>query len=61
MCKQITFKEAERILYRNGYQFEKIKGSHHHYVKDGKRIVINLKLHHLVWRRLCKEYNLQVD
>ena len=58
MCKQISFREAERTLLKNGFKPDKIKGSHHHYVKGGRRVVINLKLNRMVWQRLCKENNL---
>ena len=60
MSHQITLRQAERILIDNGYKKDRTKGGHIHYVKDGKRIVINTGLHHLVWRRLVKQYGLQV-
>ena len=55
MCKPITFREADTILINNGFKRDKIKGSHYHYVRNGHRVVINLKLNKMVWRRLCKE------
>ena len=58
MSKQITFREAERILRNNGYKKDRINGSHYHYVKDGNRVVINIGLNTMVWKRLCKENNL---
>ena len=58
MCQQITFREANKMLIKNGFKQDKIKGSHHHYVKNGRRIVINLKLNPMVWQRLCKENKL---
>lgn len=61
MCKQITFREADKILVHNGFRRDKIKGSHHHYVRSGRRVVINLKLNQMVWQRLCKENELNIE
>ena len=61
MCKQITFREADIVLINNGFKRDKIKGSHHHYIKDGRRIVINLKLNRMVWQRICKENDLNIN
>ena len=61
MCGKITFREADRILVDNGFQRDKIKGSHHHYVRNGHRVVINLKLNRMVWQRLIKENQLKID
>lgn len=59
--KIITFREADKILKLYGFVPDKIKGSHHHYLRNGKRIVINLDINPCVWRRLCKENNLPVE
>lgn len=61
MCKEVRFKEAERILLNNGFKLSRIKGSHHYYVDaNGERkVTINLKLNRMVWQRLCKENNLE--
>ncbi len=59
MCKEVRFREAERILLNNGFRKDKVKGSHHQYIKDGRRVVINLKLNRMVWQRLCKENGLE--
>lgn len=61
MCRTINFREAEKILFKNGYKLDKINGSHYQYIKNGNRIVINLKLNKMVWRRLCKENNLIIE
>ena len=54
----IRFKEADRVLRRNGFVCDRTRGSHHHYVKDDKAVVINIRTNKMVWRRLCKEHNL---
>ena len=59
LCREVRFREAERILIKNGYKKDKVKGSHHQYVKDGHRVVINLKLNRMVWQRIKKENNLE--
>ena len=61
MCGTISFREADRILINNGFKRDKVKGSHHHYIRDGHRVVINLKLNRMVWQRLCKENKLNID
>ena len=58
MYCQITFKEAQRILLRNGFKLERVKGSHYHYIRNGKKVIITTKPHHLIWQRLVKENGL---
>ena len=58
---QIDYRTAYRILINNGYHYEKQKGSHHHFVKNGNRIVININLNQMVWQRLVKENELILD
>lgn len=53
MC--ITFREANNILLENGFILDKVKGSHYQYLRNGRRVVINLKLNKMVWKRVCKE------
>lgn len=56
--QNIKFKEADRILRNNGFIYDKSRGSHHHYVKNGRRVVVNRDINPCVWQRLCKENNL---
>ncbi len=56
--QNIKFREAEKILLLNGFAFDKCRGSHHQYKRNGQRVVINLKLNACVWNRICKEHNL---
>jgi predicted RNA binding protein YcfA (HicA-like mRNA interferase family) len=66
MCsyKQIDWRNAEKLLRSNGYQWDKTRktaSSHRHYVNsNGDRVIINTngKLNPMVWRRLCKEHGL---
>ncbi len=56
----IKFREVDKILKQNGFVYDKTTGSHHQYVKDGKRVVVNRKINPCVWLRLVKENNLEV-
>jgi predicted RNA binding protein YcfA (HicA-like mRNA interferase family) len=56
----IRFRDAEKILKQNGFVYDKTRGSHHQYVKDGQRIVINRNINPCVWLRLIKENKLKV-
>jgi len=60
MCREVKFREAERVLLNNGYRLVRIKGSHHYYTNGKNNIVINLRLNRMVWQRLVKENNLEV-
>lgn len=59
MCKQITFREAEKILKQNGFVKDRVKGRHFQYVRNNRRVVIYPGLNCMVWQRLCKENNLK--
>lgn len=59
MCKEVRFREAEKTLLKNGFKLNRIKGSHHYYVKDDKSVTINLKLNRMVWQRIKKENGLE--
>jgi len=37
---RLTAKEAESILLSNGFERIRITGSHHVYIKNGRRVVI---------------------
>lgn len=54
----IRFKEADKVLRRNGFVRDRSRGSHIHYVREGEALVINIKTNRMVWKRLCKEYGL---
>ena len=58
--KVINTREAQKILRKNGYEYQYCKGSHFHYAKNGNVIVINKDINAMVWKRLVKENNLIV-
>ena len=58
MCKEVKFRDAEKTLLRNGFRLDRVKGSHHYYVKDDKKVTINLHLNCMVWQRIKKENRL---
>ena len=59
MCREVRFRDAERILLNNGFKLERIKGSHHYYSKGDKKVTINLNLNRMVWQRIKKENDLK--
>ena len=56
--QNIKFREAERILLTNGFVYDKCKGSHYQYLRNGYRVVIPLKLNPVIWHEICKKHNL---
>lgn len=60
MGQDIRFRDADRVLRGNGYVHNRTRGSHHLYVKDGVSIVINNRTNMMVWKRLCKENELNI-
>ena len=54
----IRFKEADKVLRRNGFVQDRSRGSHHHYVRNDESVVITIKTNKMLWKRLCKEYGL---
>ena len=61
MCKEVKFRDAARILKKNGFQLYRIRGSHHYYVRGKQKVMINLDLNPMVWLRIKKENNLRED
>lgn len=58
MCREVKFREAEKVLLKNGYKLNRVKGSHHYYSNGKRSVVINLKLNRMVWQRIKKENDL---
>lgn len=56
---EIKLREVDQILRENGFICDRIKGSHHHYVRDGKTVVVNLRINRMLWKRLCKENEIE--
>lgn len=56
----LKYRDIDRILKRNGFVYDRTRGSHIQYVKDGHRIVVNINTNPCVWLRLVKEYKLEV-
>jgi predicted RNA binding protein YcfA (HicA-like mRNA interferase family) len=56
----LKFRDVDKILKRNGFIYDKTRGSHHQYVKNGQRIVVNRDINPCVWLRLVKENHLEV-
>jgi len=61
--KQFNTREFSRILNKNGFKFDRQKGSHLIYKRDNETITINNDkycFNAMIARRLIKTYNLQV-
>ena len=56
---EIKLREADQILRDNGFVRDRVKGSHHHYIKDGRTVVVNLRINRMVWKRICKENGIE--
>lgn len=59
--KQYTQKEFIRIIKRNGFSYDRHKGDHAIYVREGRHISIPHKLECVIARRLIKENNLDIN
>lgn len=60
MKKIYSGKEFRRLLIDNGYKYERCRGDHMIYSKNGRIISFNIiKLNRMVARRLIKENNLR--
>ena len=57
----IKIREVDTILRRNGFVHNRTRGSHFHYVKDDKTVVVNVRTNRMVWKRICKENKLNID
>ena len=62
----IKFRDANRILKKNGYTLMYVRGDHHNYVgPDGQRIVLpfhknrNNECGHNIWTRTCRQYSIK--
>ena len=56
--QQYTIKEFKEILYKNKYVFNRQKGGHLIYIKDGIHISVPRKLKSVIALKLIKQYNL---
>ncbi len=57
-----TTREVEKILKKNGWLKDRTKGDHSQYKKDGVHgmITVTKKVNPMVFRRMIKEYSLDV-
>lgn len=50
----------EKILFNNGYEYQRCKGSHFMYSNGVYTIAVNKDLNAMVAKRIIKQYHLQV-
>ena len=58
-ANMVSFRKAQRQLMDNGFKLDKVNASHYHYVKDGVKVVIPIRLNKMLWQRIQKENNLK--
>ena len=56
----VSFRDAQRTLIANGFVLDRINGGHYHYVRNGARAIIPIRLNREVWLRTIKENHLEV-
>lgn len=59
--KQVSTREAEKILAENGFTLLRKNGDHKIYARGPERCTINQGLNKMVWRRLVKTHHLKVN
>ena len=60
--KVYNYREVEKCLLKNGYEFVSQKGSHRKFKKGSSVIVIKVNsVNRMLWQRLVKEHNLNVE
>jgi len=59
--RDYSFREFDKILRNNNFEFKSSKGDHFKYVRDNDQIIITRRNpNKMVMRRLIKEHNLTV-
>ncbi|WP_026667620.1 type II toxin-antitoxin system HicA family toxin [Butyrivibrio sp. AE2005] len=58
MIKQYSFKEFCKLIRKNGFELDHVKGSHFIFKKESRTMVVNKNLNKMVCRRLIKEFEL---
>ena len=56
--RKFSFREANKIVRKNGFKLVGVCGSHFKYQRDGQTIVLNRNLQAPVFQRIMKENNL---
>jgi len=41
----MTFREADKMIRKDGWRLESVKGSHHHYIHDAKPGKVTIPFH----------------
>lgn len=58
---EIRFRDAHRILLRNGFTPTTCRGSHQKYERGGRHLIVGrLGVNRMIWQRLIKEWHLHV-
>ena len=58
MANSVSFRKAQRTLLENGFELDRINASHYHYIRNGNKVIIPIRLNKMIWQRIKKENNL---
>ena len=59
--KVYNSREARQVVRRNGYEYEYSRGDHDYFFKEKRRIIISNPLNRMVWERVVKEFELDLN
>ena len=59
--KVYNSREARRVVLRNGFEYKYTRGDHDYFIKENCKIVIARNLNRMIWERLVKEYQLNLN
>lgn len=59
--KVYNSREARRVVMRNGFEYTHTRGDHDYFSKENRKIVIARNLNRMIWERLVKEYQLNLN
>jgi len=61
--KVYSFKEGQRIVYKNGWKLVRMNGDHFYYKKEGnpRLLTLSLNLNRMIWQRLIKEFDINLN
>ena len=59
--KVYNSREARQVVRRNGYVYEYSRGDHDYFFRGNRRIIVAKKLNRMIWERVVKEYELNLN
>ena len=59
--KVYNSREARRVVRGNGYEYLYSRGDHDYFAKGKRKIIIAQNLNRMIWERLVREYELNLN